>query len=433
MASTITGQNQGLFFSSDYSISTIAIITSDGTVVDITTLVLELDLYEDIFSPAMTGSIRIGEALDLPSSMNFHGNEFVVLNIDKPSLGIPINRSFRIYKLSDRELGVTLQNYTLHFCSEELFLSTQNLISKSYKGMRIDQMVNDILVNQLKVKPNKIGTIEQTSGIFDIIVPRLQPLEAIQWLRPKGYDTNKHLWFFFENRDGFNFQSYESLITVPIYCTYYRNVKTEVAPDKNINSFNYVKVVQDFDVFKSMRMGSFSSSLITYDYLARERVDLNFNSAQIPTDQTLNGNLPANGLQNRLGKSFFTNNQNMVKYVLHMDSDPSQNPINYKKWLAQNALKLGQLHSTKVVIVVPGDVLLKVGRVIELVIPKMQSQTQTTLNDPIRSGNYLITSVHHKFIQSNFNTIIECINDTVGTSLIDASQGSPTVQEIIKS
>ena len=150
--------NLGLVASSDYVINQLSIITSAGQTIDVQNIMLELDLYEDIFVPVMTGSVRLGDAGDIISSLSLHGNEFLLLNIDKPTLDKPIIKTFRIYKISDREFGTaSLQNYTLWFCSEELLLSSQSTVGKSYKGIRIDQMVNDILMNKLKTDPAKIA------------------------------------------------------------------------------------------------------------------------------------------------------------------------------------------------------------------------------------------------------------------------------------
>ena len=50
--------NLGLVASSDYVINQLSIITSAGQTIDVQNIMLELDLYEDIFVPVMTGSVR---------------------------------------------------------------------------------------------------------------------------------------------------------------------------------------------------------------------------------------------------------------------------------------------------------------------------------------------------------------------------------------
>lgn len=435
MATSNTSSSLGLFSAGDYKISSLVITTSAGQSVDIRNIMLELNIYEDVFSPVITGDVSIGDAADIISTYSMHGNEFLLIDLDKPTLNRPIQRIFRIYKIANRDFGTaSLQNYTLHFCSEEMLLSTQKFVSKSYKGMRIDQMVNDLMVNQLQVNPNKMsnGIFTQTQSNFDIIIPRLQPLEAIQWLAPRAYNSNQNLFFFFENRDGFNFTSYENLIKQPTYNTYSRSVKITNDATQNFNSFNYIKVIEDFDIIKSMRMGSFSSTLMVLDLIKRSFTNYNFNVSQIQKTGLLNGFLADNGLQDRFGYSLSGSNQNMLKYATSIDSDPSFNPQLMNNWLPQTTTRLGQINSFKLIISIPGDILIKAGSVINCIIPKMQTQTSATVNDPMRSGNYFISGVHHKFTSDLSATILELLSDSLAAQLPAAAQTSQTVSGLIK-
>lgn len=434
MAKQSASESNGLIASSDYKLNTLQLVTSDGKVVDIRGLMVELNIYEDIFSPVMTGSIIMGDALDLISSLGMHGNEFLQVNIDKPSLNNPIIKTFRIYKIGNRSLGSNgLQNYTMYFCSEELFLSTQNLISKSYKGLRIDQMVKDLLTNKLKVPTKKISQIEQTSGVFDIIVPRMNALEAVSWLTPRAYGTNKNLFLFFENRDGFNFVSYESLLNVPVYQVYGYNVKLGQDPVLNSNTFNVLNITQDFDMIKASRSGAYSSTLATYDIVNRQFSAVNFNVKQLANNATLNAHAPSNDFTNRFGQSVYQTEGNMLKFIISTDADPTFNPANIKKWLPQTVSRLGQLNTFKVVGSIPGDIQLKTGMVIGLVMPKMEIQSKTTSNDPVRTGSYLVSSVHHKFILDVATTIVELLSDSVSAPLPLASNNSQSIQSVINS
>jgi hypothetical protein len=424
----------GLIASSDYKLTTLNIITSDGKIVDIRGLVVELNIYEDIFSPVMTGSIILGDALDLISSYGLHGNEFIQVEVDKPSLNNPIRKTFRGYKISDRALGSNgLQNYTIHFCSEELFLSIEGLVSKSYKGLRIDQMVNDLLMNKLRVPQSKIKVIEQTSGNFDIIVPRKNPLEAIMWLCPRAYGPNKNLFFFYESRDGFNFVSYESLLQIPVYQVYGFNIKLTQDPVLNSNTFNFITVTQDFDMLKAIHAGAFSSTLATLDIVNRQFSATNFNVKQLANSATLNKFLPSNDAQNRFGQSVFQTDGNMLKFVITTDSDTTVNPANIKNWLPQTVSRLGQLNTFKIVGSIPGDTQIKVGTIIGLIVPKMQIQDKMTANDPIRTGCYFVSGIHHKFVRDISTTILELLSDSVSVPLPAPNNGSQTLKQVINS
>jgi hypothetical protein len=429
-----TQEVTGLVAASDYKLTALILATSDGQTLDIKPIMLELNIYEDIFSPVMTGDVTLGDAGDIISSYKMHGNEYISIVIDKPTLDKPIKKIFRIYKISDRKFGTSsLQNYTLHFCSEELILSTQTLLSKSYKGLSIDTMIKDILNNKLKVNPDKMkGIFSTTTGKFDLIIPRMQPLEAIQWLTPRAYNQNENLFFFFENRDGFNFTSYENLISKPVYATYSRSVKVNTNVDENFNSLNFISVTEDFDIIKSMKHGSFSSSLSVLDLVTRKIGSYNFNAKQVSTKGLLNKNIPANDLKNRLGHTLYDTTDNMLKFIVSSDSDPTVNPADIKNWLPQTATRLGQINSFKVVISIPGDIFIKVGNVVNLVIQKMTPQKEKTENDVMRSGKYFVSSVHHIFVQDISTTVLELLSDSVNVDLPGSQPGSEIVSKLIK-
>jgi len=430
-----TQPSTGLISSGDYKISAVMIITSTGQAVDVKNIMLELNLYEDIYSPVMTGDITLGDGADILSSYNMHGNEFICISIDKPSLNKPIIKTFRLYKTSDRSFGTaSLQNYTLHFCSEELLLSTQILISKAYKGLTIDKMINDILVNKLQVNPTKManGIFSTASGNFDIIIPRMQPFEAIQWLSPKAYNNNQNMFFFFENRDGFNFTSYENLISLPVYNTYSRSVKITTNPEENFNSYNFIGIIEDYDIVKATRHGSFSSTLCLLDLVNRSFNSYNFNSTMLSNNAILNTSIPANNLKNRLGQTLYSTQENNLKFMSTTDSDPTFNPAKLQNWVPQYSTRIGQLNMFKAVIAIPGDIFLKVGAVVILNTPKMSTQTEVTQNDPLRSGKYFVSGIHHKFIQDNSTTIIELLSDSISAVLPQAAQSTQTISTVIQ-
>lgn len=431
-------QPQGLITSSDYQLTTLMIINSTGDGVDVKPVLLSLDLFEDIFSPVMTGKMVLGDGADIISNFQLHGNEYVILAVDKPTLNKPIVKTFRIYKISDRRFDETaLQNYTVHFCSEELILSTQTLLSHSYKGMQISAMVKDIIVNRLEAPTAKManGIFETTTGNFDLIIPRMQPLEAIQWLTPRAYNSNENLFLFFENRDGFNFVSYEKLLAQAPYTTYTRIAKIKGQdPAQNMTGWNMLQVPQDFDVVKGMRFGGYASSLISVDLLNRQQSVKTFNYKNVSQKTgLLNGNVPDNGLNNRLGFPLSNSFSSMVKMVPSTDSDPTNNPENIQNWMPQTIARLGQINMHKQLMSVPGDVLVKAGAVVGIEMPLMAPQDKAIQTDPIRSGNYLVSAVHHHFEQDIMATVVELLSDSVGTALNAALNNNSAIKKLVNS
>jgi len=426
--------SEDILNSYSYKLNKLILYTSGGDVINVRKMFLELNLYEDLFSPCMTGTLTLADAQDLLSNFRFHGNEFLELELDKPSMDAPIKKIFRIYKIANKSADINLQNYTMYLASEEMIISPQSLISKSYKGLTIKQMIEDILKNYLKVMDSKISTMSETSGNYDIIIPKMNALEAIQWLATRAYSDKSSLYMFFENRDGFNFVSYEDLLKVPTYGSYSRIVKTNDDPAKNMQTFTSLNFIEEFDLLKATRYGSFSSSINTLDIITKSFDTFNFNSIQFKNKGILNKEVPMSGFLNRNKKSFFDTYENMQKFVMVTDSDPTNNPTSPENWLAQTASKLGQLHLYKMVGTVPGDPMLKAGMTIDIEIQNFLPQEDgTSALNKVRSGKYLISAVHHKVAGDIHVTVLELLSDSIGDFMAPGLNNSEKIQEIIKS
>lgn len=431
---TSTGKLDGVQSSSDYSITALHIITSDGKIVDMTHMYISFNLFEDIYVPYVTGNMTIGDALDIINTMGIHGNEYVYLELDKPSLDSPIKKFFRIYKISDRTYeSQALQKYTIHFCSEEVMLSTQKQIRKSYRGMTIDNMIKDILTNQLKIDSSKMGgQFSSTTGNYDIIIPKMQPLEAAMWLTTRAYGDNKSIYFLFENRDGYNFVSYEDLIKQPVYTKYKKAPKVDTNPELNKNSINYIQFATEFDLLKTNRYGGYASSLYTFDIINRSFQVNTFNATQFPDSANIRKNQSLNLNKNRFGQSMFDSTDSMVKFYPTNDSDTGRNPTRPENWLARTAARLANINDMKLVINVPADFMLKVGMLIELDLPKMIPQDGAFENDKFKSGVYMISSVHHGITGEVASTTLELQSDGLGEALPAAIEFSGDLQDVKK-
>lgn len=423
--------------SSDFEIINLTLYTSDGKSVDLSAVALEIDVFEDIFSPCMTCTIRINDANDLLSVFKFHGNEFLELEIDKPTLDDPIKKVFRLYKISNRDFNTNYQNYTMHFCSEEMVLSPQIKVSKSYRGLKVSDIITDLLRSYLKVNEKKINNIQKTEKAFDLIIPKMDPLQAIMWLVAQAYSKNESLFFFFENRDGFNFTSYEKLIKIKPYAKYAKDFKVDDDVFKNMSSFNFLKVVEEFDVLKSSRYGSFSSSFATLNLITKKMKVSNYNAVKFKDKGVLNEEVTMNSFKNRLNKSFYSSYQNMIKYYTTTDADGTRNPLLPEEWLSQTASKLGQLHLFKMIGTVPGDVLLKVGQVVEVEMPEIKpiDQDKTADINETRSGKFLVSSVHHKFSMNEgvHATILELLSDSINEPMPSPNNRLDKLRELIES
>ena len=105
--------------SSQFRIKDIAIITKGSPQpIDITSLYEELNIFDSLYLPLMSGNILITDALGLSDKLAFDGSEVLAINIEKTSDNelASFKKAFRIYKQTDRRnINQTSERYILNF------------------------------------------------------------------------------------------------------------------------------------------------------------------------------------------------------------------------------------------------------------------------------------------------------------------------------
>ena len=151
----------GAYFSQDFSLETLNLLTSSGQKMELRRMVVEMSYYEDIYTFSISGYVTIRDSQGFIERLQLSGNEYLEIDFGKVKNGPNSDIStYRVYKIGNRapEGNLNSEYYTLYFCSEELVLSEQIKISKSYSGQKISNIVKSVLTEKLKVdKKKKIG------------------------------------------------------------------------------------------------------------------------------------------------------------------------------------------------------------------------------------------------------------------------------------
>ena len=202
--------------SSKFIINEISIITKTGKL-DLSGIFEELNIFDSTFVSVMNGNILVTDSIGLSAKLLFDGSEAILIDISKGPGSTILNfkKAFRIYKQTDREnLNQNSERYILHFVSDEMIYSDQQLINQAYKTT-YDDVVKKILTSYLKIPATKQnGLVEKTTGIRDIVVPNLKPLDAIEWCAKRSIDLKRSPnYIFFENNIGYNFASLSTLLS----------------------------------------------------------------------------------------------------------------------------------------------------------------------------------------------------------------------------
>lgn len=420
--------DKGVYNSKDYEIKSLELINSSGQTIDLRNIFVEMQIFQDIYSSVMNGNILIQDGNDTFSAFFLCGNEYIKISIDKPGLNRPLERMFRVYKTTDRKPSTDSgQMYILHFCSDEMISSETLSISKAYKSTKIKQLVADILLNELGVDPQRIANLEDTSGSFDFIIPGYRPFEAIQWVTSRGYDQKKFCYFFFENKNGFNLTSLQTLIKQKPY----KKLKYELKnadgadPAQNKDSIDSFSIINDFDMITSISNGSFSSRLLSIDIFTQkfEYIDYSILTAE-SQGNLLNKYKPINSFKNSKNETLFNAPYAFFRTYLSINDTASEKSNDIKFWMQPRAMHMTLLNHFKIQIVIPGDIELKAGDIIDYEFPLFESaESGGKKMDKRRTGKYLVASVNHKFGGDTFESIVELVSDSFSEAIPAAKDG----------
>jgi len=418
-------------YAQDFDLEAIDILADNGQTFRLKLLFVELNFFEDIFSPACSGNVVVRDALGIIEKLKLDGSEIIQLTYGKfvsQDETMKIDRKFRLYKVGNRKPAgnKTSEFFTMHFVSEELFLSEQLKITNSFTGMTISDMIWNILVKEdegLNVSIDKLKWIQSTYGVYDFLIPKLKPFQAINWLSTyalPGEGLGADM-VFFETKDGFYFVSLKTLFDGAPYATYSYQ-PSDVYESKISNQFTIMEYefVKTYDSLRAINSGMYASRVIELDPITRTRTITNFNKPTL-ADATGSGTA-----LNRFGKYaeemfessvslvFGNSSQQTEPYVQQeprVQGDASKD-IRISTTVPNRAAQLALSTYTVMKCIIPGDTGITVGRTVNIQLSSLgiegTAEKPSKSEDELYSGIYLVTAIRHIIQeQGAFQTVLE--------------------------
>lgn len=411
------------------SIQKLDLINSGGQSLNLSEIFVQLQIYQDIFAQCMSGKMLLVDSKETFTNFYLCGNEYLHIIIDKPGLNRPFERIFRVYKVADRKTTSNSgQMYDIYFCSDEFISSNSIVVSKSYKSTKIKDVILDILNKELKVEPNRIAKLEETQGNFDFIIPNYRPFEAIQWATARGYAQDKFCYMFFENKNGFQLTSLQTMMKQKPY----KKIKYEIKlsdsdPALNKDSIDDFEIINDFDMITSMTNGSFASRLLTVDLFTQKHETLDYSLEVAEAKKNLiNKFKPVNSFKNSKDQTLFTAYNSFFRTYLTINDTKSEKSNDIKFWLLPRALHMSLLNHFRIKVTLPGDTEMKAGDVVEVDFPLFEGKQGGSRNLNKRlSGKYIVSAVNYKIIreENSFECVAELASDSISEALPAAKDG----------
>jgi len=218
----LTTLNVGDQRGSDFSYQSIT-IESDrlNKIIEIKNTVTDLDIYEHLDKPYLTGTLTFVDNLNIYTQVDVLGAEKINITIRSTREdAVPIKKTFFISKVMMAEKGQeNVDMIMLHMIEDIAFYSNIQNLNKSYTGNTYDiiqKIGNNFLDKNVLVGKNKPKQSVKT------IIPNLNPLEAMSWLKNRVYSLiakgligskYEYIDVLKNRRQSFHFDIFDDLLT----------------------------------------------------------------------------------------------------------------------------------------------------------------------------------------------------------------------------
>jgi len=445
--------NDGLQRAGEVRIEELKLITSSNEVINLTEFLVELNIFEDIFTNYMYGTIVLTDSRNLIDKFNIHGEEILNIKLRTPSFSETdvIKKSFRVFRLSDREIvrDTSTQNFVLHFVSQEifydvllpLFVAREGTISDVVASLFSDfiSTTRDFDISEdgteIKESPNTsdLIVINETSNKIKFISPGWSPFKCINWLASKSIpnDGVAKNFIFFETNKNFYFGTIESLFKQAFennnYIGRYHIAASNIRDKENEQPINRelflakdVTMVESTDYIKNYTNGYLANRLIYLDVLNKtyDQIDYDY-VAEYEKQYHSSGD-------GKKAKPVFTKDtfRNFATSISFYPKNPklfdgvSDNISEKMGEIYGNRLSsMLELSNIKMNITIPGRTDIEAGRLMYFEYPALggrkEGDTGSDMQDKLYSGYYLISAIHHKVNKNEHMMTCEIIKDSL--------------------
>ena len=421
----------------DYKILRLSMVGGDGVENDLRGIFVELNIFDTILFPSISGNIIVTDAVGLINKLKFDGSQVLLISMGKTEGEITYANKFRIYKVDNRNpLNQTSEVYCLHFISDEYILSSQRKINKSFLGVYSD-IATKIMLNNLSI-PIKDIVVSKSSGIKNIVVPNLSPIQSLDWMVSRAVNEDSVPNFlFFQNKNGYNFVSLSDMIESKEIAkinidpknlgkTFFTGETTEM--ENEFLGAREFKTVSQLDFLKTVKSGSFAGTFLGFDPITRsfdkQKYDYSTYYGKNPVHQNKVPNIPLiYDVEGKLNienydsrKIMYSSSLNRLnsgyikKYGSAIEKNVEDNPQEY---MLQRPAILRMFFSKRVKLVMPGNFNLSSGYNVLIKVPDRSAVNGTDNKDESLYGRYTIVSTRHIITYTKHETIFEACTDSI--------------------
>jgi hypothetical protein len=320
--------------------------------------------------------------------------------------------------------------------SREALTNETSRCRRLYDGT-LKETVEKILKEDLETTKFKGENIEETANSYRFIANQKKPFHILTWLGPKAIPISSSGsskksdggtvnakgvagFLFFENKDGFNFRSIDSLVSSTLSQVgssdkenIQKYIFNQVIEENSIGAeraiLNY-NIEKSIDLMKTLRIGMYSNKTYFYDIYTNTLTDYVYTLKDEVNNKLGNKDLTVpEQFESSISRYMVRVSDKGVLSKESVTEDSGRDNAD----MAKSFSRYNLLFTQSLNMVVPCNITLKVGDIIYAEFPQIDRTDKKGVDEEI-SGNYLIKELRHHFEGGQMVTSLNLIRDSYG-------------------
>ncbi len=440
--------NEELNRAGDVLIEEISLVSAAGFSLDIRSFLVELNIYESVFSPVMSGNMVVSDSLNLFKELKLIGEEYLIIKLRTPTFDDVdiIQKTFRVYSITDRKLvDQNTQGYILNFVSYETMKDLVNPLFKSFSGV-ISDVVAKIYENELSVSRTLVidgntvkdpdtrtplNILNETANSVKFVSPGWSPIKCINWLCSKAIPKSGKAcnFLFWETNKSFYFGNIEKIFELAksnphLSIGEYRHAPAGVLDVDDLNGKFFIidslSIPKTHDTLSSLKNGFLHNRILTLDLMNKSYKYTDYDHTKKFKEYVHSMGSDAEVIPYYTESSLRNSRNNFKFYPVQsgLYTDFKDNVNEKMVDIFGNRLSnMLELRNFKLEINIPGRTDVEVGSLINVDLtdtsPVDDSDFTNNKRDELYSGRHLITKIHHKINPARHSMIMEIVKDSL--------------------
>ena len=400
---------------------------------------ISLAYIEDIKSASVQMHITLTDTNDgILSEMSGMEPVFIAFEDNDQNA---FEQNLMVYDIQARMISEGKSKATLVCCSPDLINNAATKVSRRFGsggGKTIDKIVKEDILEEILGTTRDIDA-RTTKNTFSFISPYWTPFTMINYLAsksiPKEDKDSKNAsagYAFYENADGYHFRSYDSFCAdeYKYKCIVGYEEPAEAKPDPQIIAVESINIIENGDILMGLNIGSFNSKVMTFDMMDLGYKEYDFNIHKYYNSvPKLNGDVKLPKYFDKFKKNTVPTRimSKVIDTALYTEGTFTKD---ITKLLSQSSLREKLFYNKKVEIEFTGNILPRVGEIVELTTYRGKERSLDTAN----SGIYVIGRIQREYISSNdrMTTKMTLFTDSAGDVQSTSQTLDSSAEDIVK-